>query len=97
MADLVLGWRNRIAGPVGNRQVQWRRLMVLNVGRLVSDAMGMLLVFLFLPGEWALIGGALGLLSWRAIWLAFAMRQAVRQHASAVARTQTGGSEGAVS
>ena len=96
LADLALGRRTRITGPAGSRQVQWRRLMALSIGRLLSDAVGLLIVFFLLPGEWSLIGGALGLLSWRAIWLAFATRQAARQHAGPVARTQTGGSEGAV-
>lgn len=95
LADLVLGRRTRAGGPGGSRQTQWRGLMVLSVGRLLSDALGMLLVFFILPGEWSLIGGALGLLSWRAIWLVLATREA-RQHAGPVARTQTGGSEGAV-
>lgn len=98
-ADLVLGRRTQLTGPVGSRQIQWRRLMVLSVGRLLSDAVGLVAVFFLLAREWALIGGALGLLSWRGIWLAFGARPAAtaRQHARSLPRTQTGGSEGAVS
>lgn len=78
LADLVLALRDRRAGT-GTRRAQWRSLMVMGLGRLAADALGLLLVFFLLANEWALVGGALGLLCWRALWVTFATRRLPRR------------------
>lgn len=95
VSDLILlrRWRHltgRAARPgdprprAGRRPVQWRALMVVSLGRLAADAVGLLLVFFLLPGEWALIGGALGLVTWRFLWVALSTRRLPRPSGLAV-------------
>ncbi len=61
--------------PGRRRGGQWRALMVVSLGRLAADAVGLVLVFFLLADVWALIGGALGLLSWRVLGLALTLRR----------------------
>lgn len=49
--------------------------MVVGLGRLAADAAGLVLVYVLLAGVWALVGGALGLLGWRGLTLALALRR----------------------
>lgn len=62
--------RSRPSGtpPRRAQAAWWRATLVVGLGRLVADAAGLLLVFFLLPSEWALVGGALGLVTWRFAW-----------------------------
>ncbi|MDI6825190.1 MAG: hypothetical protein QME93_05835 [Bacillota bacterium] len=64
-----------VPGARGRRAAQVRALMVVSLGRLAADGVGLVLVFFLLAEVWALVGGALGLVSWRALGLAVALRR----------------------